>query len=210
MLGSRIQRKNRLGLSPRRRRRLDDLGFFWNVVDTDWEKGFRYLKVYSDRTGSCRVPDKWIENGFRLGQWAGVQRRSRDKIPEEKLRRLDELGFVWDAREAIWNEGYTYLVFYKNREEDCLVPLSHKENGFMLGQWVDRQRQTRSTMTVERRQQLEKIGFVWKPLDASWEDGFNCLKDFQKRASHCRVPHGHKEGNFPLGQWISVQRANKE
>jgi hypothetical protein len=159
--------------------------------------------------GNCRVPDKWIENGFRLGQWVAVQRRSRDVTPAEKLRRLDELGFIWNARRAIWKEGYTYLVLYKNREGDSLVPLSHKENGFMLGQWVDRQRQTKSTMPLERRRQLEKIGFVWNPLDASWEEAFGYLKSFQKRESHCRVPRGHKESNFALGQWISVQRANK-
>jgi hypothetical protein len=56
---------------------------------------------------------------------------------------------------------------------------------------------------------IEKIGFVWNPLDAPWEEGFGYLKSFQKRESHCRVPRGHKENNFPLGQWISVQRANK-
>jgi hypothetical protein len=78
-------------------------------------------------------------------------------------------------------------VVYKNREGDCLVPLSHKENGFMLGQWVDRRRQTKSTMPLERRRQLEKIGFVWNPLDASWEEGFGYLKSFQKRESQCRV-----------------------
>jgi hypothetical protein len=138
------QRKNRSSLSPGRRRRLDELGFFWNVLDSEWENGFWHLKIYSDRTGSCHVPDKWIENGFRLGQWVGVQRRSRDTIPEEKLRRLDELGFVWDARGAIRKEGFTYLVVYKSREGDCAVPVSHKESGFMLGRWVDRQRQNQN------------------------------------------------------------------
>src|SRR6476619_2615215 len=100
-------------------------------------------------------------------------------------------------------------MVYKSREGDCLVPLSHRENGFILGRWVDRQRQAKRTIPIERRRQLEKIGFVWKPLHASWEEGFNCLKSFQKREGHCRVPGGHKEGNFALGQWTSVQRANK-
>ena len=186
---------------------------FAEIVDrigVSWDVWYGRLRAYKSREGSCLVPDKWIENGFRLGQWVGVQRRSRDRLPAEKLRRLDELGFVWDAREAIWEDGYTYLMVYKNREGNCLVPLTHKENGFMLGQWVDRQRQTKTTMPLERREQLEKIGFVWKPLDASWEQGFNCLKTFQKRANHCRVPHGHRESNFPLGQWVSVQRATKD
>ena len=77
----------------------------------------------SDRMGNCRVPDKWIENGFRLGQWVAVQRRSRDVTPAEKLQRLDELGFVWDAKGAIWKEGYTHLMVCKSREGDCLVPV---------------------------------------------------------------------------------------
>jgi transcriptional regulator with XRE-family HTH domain len=40
------------------------------------------------------------------------------------------------------------------------VPRAHKENGFSLGQWVTYQRKNQDGLPVERRQALEKLGFV--------------------------------------------------
>jgi hypothetical protein len=76
---------------------------------------------------------------------------------------LDELGFVWDPFETDWAEGLRYLTIYKAREGHCRVPVEHKENGFRLGSWADRQRQSnrQETLPEARRQQLDELGFVW-------------------------------------------------
>jgi hypothetical protein len=36
-------------------------------------------------------------------------------------------------------------------------------------------------MSVERRQRLDELGFVWDPLSAKWEKGFNHLKRYLER-----------------------------
>jgi hypothetical protein len=41
------------------------------------------------------------------------------------------------------------------------------ENGFSLGQWAGRQRQNKDGLPVERRQALEKLGFVWSVTQAA-------------------------------------------
>jgi hypothetical protein len=66
-----------------------------------------------------------------------------------------------DARDAAWEEGFNLLKTYKEREGHCRVPSTHKENGFPLGTWVANQRRLKSTTPIERRQRLEKLGFVW-------------------------------------------------
>ncbi|MEV5901859.1 Helicase associated domain protein [Streptomyces sp. NPDC052127] len=39
-----------------------------------------------------------------------------------------------------------------------------------------------------------------------WARGWAALKKFTERAGHARVPYGHREGAFPLGQWNAEQR----
>lgn len=39
-----------------------------------------------------------------------------------------------------------------------------------------------------------------------WARGWSALKKFTERETHARVPYGHKEGAYPLGQWIAEQR----
>jgi hypothetical protein len=146
-----VQRLNKDKISSERRQRLDDLGFVWNALETDWEEGLRYLKIYKGRAGHCRVSQRHKENGFRLGQWVIVQPVNKEKMPSERRQRLDELGFVWDPREADWEDGLSYLKIYRGRAGHCRVPQRQKENGFSLGQWASRQRQSKDTLSLERR-----------------------------------------------------------
>jgi len=42
------------------------------------------------------------------------------------------------------------------------------------------------------------------------ESGFAALSKFRAREGHCCPPRRHVEGNFQLGNWVSVQRYCKE
>ena len=57
-------------------------------------------------------------------------------MPAERRQRLDAIGFVWDALESRWEEGFAALKTFKAREGHCLVPADHVEGTFKLGQWV--------------------------------------------------------------------------
>jgi hypothetical protein len=50
--------------------------------------------------GHCRVPGSHVENGFKLGIWVDTQRQRRKKagMGKERIKRLDELGFLWTAQ----------------------------------------------------------------------------------------------------------------
>lgn len=203
-----IQRVSENVLSEERRRRLDTLGFVWDALETNWEEGFKHLTIYREREGHCRVPHGHKKNGFRLGQWVSVQRRNRKNLSEERRQELEKLGFVWDVLETNWEEGYKRLVNYLEREGHCRVPQRYEEQGFHLGLWVSVQRQNRNALSEERRRRLDKLGFVWRVLQTNWEKGYRHLRTYKVREGHCRVPIGHKENGFRLGQWVSVQRKN--
>jgi hypothetical protein len=80
---------------------LDAIGFDWDVGSKNWEKAFACLKTYKKRIGDCRVPLRFVENGFKLGRWVGQQRRLRNKLSEEQRKRLDQIGFEWNPRSSI-------------------------------------------------------------------------------------------------------------
>jgi len=97
-----------------------------------------------------------------MGQWVGELRKRKDRLLPERRARLDALGFVWDEIEAKWEEGFQSLQRYHEREGHCRVPSTHCEQGYQLGQWVNRQRRAQATLSPERRARLDALGFVWK------------------------------------------------
>ena len=49
-----------------------------------------------------------------------------------------------------------------------------------------------------------------KPNAEHWQRGFAALSKFRAREGHCCPSRHYVEGNFQLGQWVSVQRYRKD
>jgi hypothetical protein len=154
-------RRSALTLSNEHRRRLDDLGFIWNILEADWEEGFKYLKIYKDREGHCRVPTSHKEGSFSLGNWVSFQRSEKDDLSAERRQKLDDLEFVWNKFDNAWEAGFQHLKSYRDRVGHCRVPRHYKEDGFALGTWVVNQRMRANNLSSERRWRLDELGFVW-------------------------------------------------
>jgi hypothetical protein len=61
-----------------------------------WDFNLLLLQQFRDREGHLRVPAQNVEDGQNLGRWTGTQRA----LGSERDRRLNEIGFIRDAREA--------------------------------------------------------------------------------------------------------------
>jgi superfamily II DNA or RNA helicase len=197
-------------ISAERRQRLDDLGFLWDVLTEAWEEGFSKLQQFNEREGHFVVPYKHKEEGYRLGMWIYRQLKNVETLSAERRQRLDDSGFLWDTSSELWEEGFSKLQQFKEREGHCKVPHKHKEGSFVIGTWVGRQRKNVETLSAERRQRLDDLGFLWDVFTELWEEGFSKLQQFKEREGHCKVPHKHKEDGLALGHWVSKQRKNKE
>ena len=134
------------------------------------------------------MPRGHKEDSYALGDWVSAQRAKKEQMDSERRQRLDNLGFVWDARDAGWDEGYGHLQRYFQREGHCLVPRGHKPNGYALDQWVSVQRAKRDKLSLERQQKLDELGFIWNTREAAWEKGYCRRRSFNEREGHCRVP----------------------
>ena len=58
--------------------------------------------LYKGQYGHTRVPQKYEENP-QLGEWVIEQRKQMRTgvIREDRIRKLNEIGFEWDGRRAV-------------------------------------------------------------------------------------------------------------
>ena len=128
-----------------------------------WQRGLSALEEFKRREGHCRVPRFYLEGSYRLGQWVAVQRYSKNSLTAERKARLNELGFIWSRPDWLWEKGFATLKAFEAREGHCLVPALHIEGEHKLGYWVSTQRRKKNKMSDERKQRLNRIGFIWRP-----------------------------------------------
>ena len=157
------------------------------------------------------MPSASTSNGRPIPTYCSIKRRRDEPIfPAERTRRLDRIEFELDAYESRWEKGFAALAKFKARKGHCRVPLRNTEGKFKLGQWVALQRKAKDKMLSKYRKRLNAIGFVWDGHDHAWEEGVAALSKFKACAGHCRVPRYHVENGYKLGQWVSVQRLNRD
>jgi len=184
---------------------LDNLCSFWDC----W---IGKLKAFRDRFGHCNVAITWKEDPT-LGRWVANQRANRKQgiLSEERVRRLEELGFVWGLLGAqvhlTWSDRFEQLKAFKERFGHCNVAATWKEDP-TFAHWVSAQRSKRKKgdLSEERIRLLDAIGFTWQHHEMDrWEDRFEEVAAFKERFGHCNVTRSWKE-DPTLAQWCSTQR----
>ena len=157
-------RRNRRDiLSKEKIKQLDDMEFVWDVEEHTWQQGIRKLEEYRAEQGDLLVPHSHVtSNGFKLGSWVSYRLNRRDKLSKEKIKQLDDMEFVWDVEEHLWQQGIRKLEEYRAEQGDLLVPRSHvASDGFKLGIWVNNRRNRRDRLSKEKIKQLDDMEFVW-------------------------------------------------
>jgi hypothetical protein len=114
--------------------------------------------------------------------------------------------------EVKWTDNLKDLKRFKDQFGHCLVPHTFPANPH-LARWVKRQRRqykllqegSDSTMTDERIQLLNDIGFVWDSHEVVWMERFHELLGYKNVYGHCRVPSSCKR-HPQLATWVKSQR----
>lgn len=70
-------------------------------------------------------------------------------------------------------------------------------------QYRAKQERRHSTLTKERQELLEKLGFVWDSHASGWDERWKELRDFKLKHGHCRVPKTYST-NQQLAIWVKV------
>ena len=182
-----IQRYKKDNLTSEKILRLDAVGFVWSSDQAKWEEGFRLLVVYKKEFGNCLVPAQFQYHDFRLGSWVEKRRRIKDKLTTEQIGYLDKLGFLWDLQEYRWEEGFKYLLAYKEEFGGCFVKNPTKYHDYNLYLWVSRQRIKQNKLTPLQIKRLDALGFIWNLPKYRWEKDFKHLVAYKKKFGDCLV-----------------------
>jgi superfamily II DNA or RNA helicase len=212
-----VQRNRRRTLDAERQRRLEDVpGWTWDPRVDQWEEGFSRLQHYVEHHTAAHVPYPYTVDGFKLGHWVSVQRRTYAKgiLDADRQHRLQQLpGWTWDPVVDQWEEGFNHLLHYVERYGDARVPYSYADVGYGLGRWVSLQRinHTKRMLEAARERRLQQLpGWAWDPRVDNWEEGFSRLRHYVERHGDARVPQSYSDEGYGLGRWVAKQRTSRD
>ena len=159
-----LNRENKL--LPEQKKALDDLCFVWEI-NKPMINGLEIYKRYVEETGNFQVPNLLVFDDFKLGRWVGKQRMkySNGELLADRIRILDELGFIWNVNDFAWTNRFNSYSNYVKETGNMHVPKGFIYDGFNLSKWMSKQREAYSSRKIkpERMELLDDIGFIWHP-----------------------------------------------
>jgi hypothetical protein len=152
-------RQGKKKLDPEELRRVNALGFVWDVKANSKLRFMAALKKYSAREKHCRVPQTWVEDGLSLGRWISSIRSGKVRLSRDELRQLKELGFIANARDEYRQRCLAAARQYSKREGNLDVPSLWMEGDIALGRWIQSLRQGKVNLAPGDTEKLKKLGF---------------------------------------------------
>mmetsp|Transcript_15351 Transcript_15351/g.30991 ORF Transcript_15351/g.30991 Transcript_15351/m.30991 type:complete len:306 (+) Transcript_15351:1876-2793(+) len=105
------------------------------------------------------------------------------------------------ASDKKWKKRFKELKEFKDDHDHFVVPSNKGEKLRKLSSWTRNQRLNRSTLSEDRKQMLDGIGFPWK-VNKTWEEQYENLVEFKKKNHHFNIP----VADSSLYPWVRRQR----
>jgi hypothetical protein len=179
---------------------LNDVGFDWDPIETRWQRHYARLSHYHDGHRHC-CPSRSYEDK-ELVYWVFEQRSryASGKLSEERKKKLDELGFIFNAREAAWLEQYHQLRSFFEQYGRVNVPDTYDEG---LVSWIRIQRIKYRKGNLEKLkvEMLNELRISWDPRQDAWDEKFARVQDIHE-SGRSRAASGTE-----TDRWIQKQRA---
>lgn len=59
----------------------------------------------------------------------------RSTLSDERVKLLNQIGFIWNSHDVVWEERWHELIAFKNAHGNCIVPSNYDKNP-QLAVWV--------------------------------------------------------------------------
>jgi hypothetical protein len=121
-------------------------------------------------------------------------------MTDEKVELLNQLEFIWNKNQEIWDCRFRELLQFKAEYGHINVPIKYKT----LGQWVTKQRRAERSGTLDQEnvERLKSIGFIWDVKEWQFKRMLKELQDFKATNGHLRI----KITDGELGSWFYSRR----
>ena len=182
-----------------------------NKTRETWDNHFTKLSdfVIQYRTFPNISDSIYNEEAGVLYRWLMHQRKAynQGKLSDERIQKLESIGFVWDAYDDRWNKQYTLLKIFvqQNHFPPSIKDKIHNVN---IGIWYKKQKQYYESgkLSISRSKKLEELGIL-KLCEKGiykhyvWTKNFELLKSFL--SSFNRLPcWGEKYNSVDLYSWL--------
>ena len=189
-----LYNRNPKKYSKERYERLTKEGFTYDVnSDEDqirWNEFYEKLKDFKVEFGHCNASQTSADPELRkLGKWVNTQRtlykgrmsngRFIQMLPE-RIKLLEDLGIVWNKKDAEWDKGFEELKAYKVKHNHFDIPQSQPS----LYYRVRRFRLKPDQLTAKQREKLDSIGFFDKQVPITRNGHFD--RRFDERITELR------------------------
>lgn len=211
----------RRGLLPEDRIRLLEhlSGWLWDARADAWYEKLDVLREFVETHG--RYPlgrEEW--HGYKIGSFVNTCRTAITTKDNEwllqfpdRMAALEALpGWVWNARDAAWDEHYDQLRRFADEHGHAMPSDKDTLDGFNLGKWVAKERQKiRTGMRTPEQAALLRalpgwIGSFENVRQDLWQDGFDRTRRYITTNGR-QVPQPYVEPDgYRLGSWVLKQR----
>ncbi|MCD8119148.1 MAG: Helicase associated domain protein [Lachnospiraceae bacterium] len=211
-------------LTPERAEALNAIGMVWDKTDYYWECNYQLARNYYREHGNLDVPYNYVtEDGVRLGNWIYRLRAARSgrdteentqnpkkngmQLTEDRIRRLDEIGMIWEDRnELLWDRYFDLVSQYYREHGNLDMPQKYETDGVRLGVWLNRQKveYRAGRLSPRRTQRMESLGV--KAAVVGWEDRVALAKRYLKEQNAGYIPQDAVIDGVWIGKWLAAQR----
>ena len=216
------QRERRDKMRKDRLELLQKVGFCWDFSTADryeeqWQERYTCLKAYYEQHGHSRLPKEYPADNA-LGSWCSKQRQLylQGRLSRERQELLEALKFPWRTKsqsigtnldredlDTRWMELYQKLEQFQANNGHCILPRNFQDQA--LVNWCKTQRQLgkRNKLRQERKDLLEKIGFVLLADKEGWDKMYLELHKYFISNGH---PNVTPEEDLSLANWVAHQK----
>ncbi|WP_284741668.1 DEAD/DEAH box helicase [Amycolatopsis sp. RTGN1] len=176
-----------------------------------WWDGYAHLADFHARWGHSRVnPGHITGDGFRLGNWVSATRVAykQNRIGADRVAALGKLDFIFDARAADWERGFSVAHAFCTEHGHLRPPATFRQDNVSLSAWLGSQRaaHARGTLPADRKARLDTIGMHWprkqKGHSHTREERLAQVRDFY--TAHGRLPS--QKSDPALGAFLTKMR----
>lgn len=131
-----------------------------------WDKGYQILCLYKEEFGHTKIAKGDTYQGYNLGSWCQIQRKEKKKgiLKEYRIKKLEEVGFIWDLLENEWNRRYEqYKRYITSNNGNISISKRTIFEGETLGVWVEIQRKAYKSgkLSQKRFDKLTLLGMTF-------------------------------------------------
>lgn len=199
-------------------KRLNALGFVWDVEEHKWNIFIKKLIKHKNKFGNFNVASNYSDNEFKLHVIRIGKKFIANSLSSGHVADLKKIGFSWTVTKSYnWSKFVEDMKLFHKSYGHCVVPHDYSDQRLYNKMRSARGRRGQGTLDKLYIDQLNDIGFIWNSLNENWNVFYNELCDFNKKHGHCDLSakdigyeHLHKKvrayrAKFRLGRMPDME-----